>query len=84
MLDTVFTAAHESLLSDAVWADHGWPMVTLAALGAALMGALIVSRSARHPVGWLLLALSLASVSMAAGFIRTARSRSRWCGRGGR
>lgn len=65
-LDTAFTAAqYGGLLSQEVWATHGWPLVTLATLGCALMGALIVSRHPRHPVGWLLLVASLSSISLA-------------------
>ena len=33
ILDTVFTAAHRPLLSEATWADHGWPLAPLAGLG---------------------------------------------------
>ena len=66
ILDTVFTAAHRSLLSEATWADHGWPLAPLAGVGCALMGALIVSRYPRHPLGWLLCAASLLSVTLAA------------------
>lgn len=66
ILDTVFTAAYRSLLSEATWADHGWPLAPLANLGCALMGALIVSRHPRHPIGWLLCVASLLSVELAA------------------
>ena len=66
VLDTVFTAAHRSLLSEATWADHGWPLAPLAGMGYALMGALIISRHPRHQVGWLLSAASLLSVTLAA------------------
>jgi GAF domain-containing protein len=66
LLDTFFTAAHRSLLSEATWAAHGWPLAPLASLGCALMGALIVSRYPRHPLGWLLGAASLLSVTLAA------------------
>ncbi len=59
ILDTVFTAAHRSLLSEATWADHGWPLAPLSHAGCALMGALIVSRYPRQPLGWLLCASSL-------------------------
>jgi uncharacterized membrane protein YfcA len=65
-LDTAFTAAHRSLLSEVTWADHGWPLAPAASLGCALMGALIVSRYPRHPLGWLLCAASLLSVTLAA------------------
>ena len=66
ILDTVFTAAHRSLLSEATWADHGWPLAPLAGVGCALMGALIISRYPRHPLGWLLCVASLLSVTLAA------------------
>ena len=66
VLDTVFTAAHRSLLSEATWAEHGWPLTPLAGIGCALMGALIVSRHPKHPLGWLLCAASLLSVTLAA------------------
>jgi signal transduction histidine kinase len=66
ILDTIFTAAHRPLLSEATWADHGWPLAPLAGLGCALMGALIVSRYPKHMLGWLLCAASLLSVTLAA------------------
>jgi signal transduction histidine kinase len=66
VLDTVFTAAHRPLLSEATWADHGWPLSPLAGMGYAVMGALIISRHPRHRVGWLLSAASLLSVTLAA------------------
>lgn len=66
ILDTVFTAAYRPLLSEATWADHGWPLAPLAGLGCALMGALIVSRHPKHLLGWLLTAASLLSVTLAA------------------
>lgn len=66
ILDTVFTAAHRSLLSEATWAEHGWPLAPLASAGCAVMGALIVSRYPRHPLGWLLSVASLLAVTLAA------------------
>jgi signal transduction histidine kinase len=66
ILDTVFTAAHRSLLSEATWADHGWPLAPLAGVGCALMGALIISRYPGQRLGWLLCAASLLSVTLAA------------------
>ncbi len=65
ILDTAFTAAHRSLLSEATWADHGWPLAPLAGVGCALMGALIISRYPKHLLGWLLCAASLLSVTLA-------------------
>jgi len=64
--DTVFTALRAPLLSADVWTDHGWPMVTGATLGCALMGALIVSRQPRHPVGWLLVVAGTSCISVSA------------------
>ncbi len=63
--DTVFTALHSPLLSEETWAIHGWPLATLATLGCSLMGALVVSRYPRHPIGWLLLVAGTASISLA-------------------
>ncbi len=65
ILDTWFTAAHNSLLSEETWANHGWPLSSLAGLGYAVMGALIISRYPRHRLGWLLSAASLLSVTLA-------------------
>ena len=65
ILDTAFTAAHRPLLSEATWADHGWPLISLAGAGCALMGALIISRYPRQPLGWLLCTASLISVTLA-------------------
>lgn len=66
LLDTAFTAAHRPLLSEVTWADHGWPLAPLSAVGCALMGALIVRRYPRQPLGWLLSVASLLSVTLAA------------------
>ena len=65
ILDTAFTAAYRPLLSEATWADHGWPLAPLACVGCALMGALIVSRYPRLRLGWLLCVASLLSVTLA-------------------
>ena len=66
VVDTVVTSAHLGLLSERAWTSHGWPLITLTTLGCAVMGGLVVSRHPRHPVGWLLLAASLTSVSLPA------------------
>src|SRR4051794_24071067 len=52
--DTVLTAAYRSLWSQETVAVHGWPFVPAAVVGSAGMGALIISRYPRLPVGWLL------------------------------
>jgi hypothetical protein len=66
VLDTAITAASQSLTSEEAWAQHGWPLATAAALGCVLMGAVIISRYPRHPIGWLLCVISTASFSLAA------------------
>ncbi|MDT7545789.1 MAG: hypothetical protein QOE99_1899 [Actinomycetota bacterium] len=65
VIDTFVTAAYAPLFSQATWAQHGWPLITLATIGAAVMGALIISRHPRHPIGWLLEAAGVSSVSLA-------------------
>lgn len=64
VLDTWITAVDRSLMSEAAWARHGWPFATLATVGCSLMGALIVSRYPRHPIGWLLCITGLSSISL--------------------
>src|SRR4051812_41269442 len=64
--DTVFAAMHAPLLSRQEWLEHGWPVVPLATLGAAVMGALIVTRYPRHLVGWLLVVAGASSLSVLA------------------
>ena len=62
--DTVFTAARTSMLSHATLIDHGWPAVSLTTLSCSVMGALVVSRYPRHPIGWLLMGAGLSSISI--------------------
>ena len=65
--DTLVVSAYQPLLSEATIAVHGWPLVNLAALGSAVMGALVVSRYPRHPIGWLLSVIGITtSVSLLA------------------
>lgn len=52
--DVVVAAQAISLTSETAVAIHGFPFVHGACVGSALMGALIVSRYSRHPIGWLL------------------------------
>jgi hypothetical protein len=52
--DTVVVAGFQPLLSERSIALHGWPLVPAASLGSAIMGAIIVSRYPRQPIGWLL------------------------------
>ena len=59
--DTLAIAASRSLLSEETIAVHGWPFVIIAGFSCAAIGALIVSRHPRHPVGWLLCAIGVGS-----------------------
>ena len=63
--DTVFTGLHTSLLGRSAWVDHGWPIIALTTLSCSVMGALVVSRYPRHPIGWLLTIAGLSSISIA-------------------
>jgi signal transduction histidine kinase len=65
-LDTAIVALHGPMLSREVYFAHGWPIVPLATLGAAVMGALIVSRYPQHPIGWLLVVTGVCSTAVAA------------------
>src|SRR3954452_5222692 len=62
--DTVFTDLHTPLFSQTTWIDHGWPMISLTTLSCSVMGALVVSRYSKHPIGWLLLVAGLSSISI--------------------
>ena len=52
--DAVLTAQYRPLLSEAAVAQHGFPLVNVAVLGSAVLGAVIIARYERHPIGWLL------------------------------
>ena len=54
LLDVVVTAQYRALLSEDAIAQHGFPFVTGAVMGSAALGAVILSRGDRHPIGWLL------------------------------
>lgn len=63
--DVWVTSAYRPLLSEEAVAVHGFPFVTGAVVGCAAMGALIVARWARHPIGWLLCLVGfLSSISL--------------------
>jgi hypothetical protein len=63
--DVLVAAQAVSLTSETAVAVHGFPFVHGASAGSALMGALIVSRYERHPIGWLLSAIGvLTSISL--------------------
>jgi hypothetical protein len=64
-VDVVVAAQAVSLTSETAVAVHGFPFVHGASAGSALMGALIISRYERHPIGWLLSAIGvLTSISL--------------------
>ena len=52
--DAVISARAVALLSETSIAVHGFPFVHGAVVGCSVMGALIISRYDRHPIGWLL------------------------------
>jgi hypothetical protein len=58
--DTIVGAQAVPLLSETAVAVHGFPFVHGAVVGSALMGALVISRYERHPIGWLLCAVGTA------------------------
>jgi hypothetical protein len=65
--DTWVTAQYRPLLSEEAVALHGFPFVTGAVVGSAAMGAVIIRRYARHPIGWLLCLIGfLSSISLVA------------------
>jgi signal transduction histidine kinase len=59
--DVLVSAQAVSLISETAVAVHGFPFVHGAVLGCAVMGALIISRYSRHPIGWLLSLVGLMS-----------------------
>lgn len=52
--DTLIVSAYDSLWSIDTWGLHGWPLVDVAGLGCAVLGAVIVTTYPRHLIGWLL------------------------------
>ena len=56
VIDTVVSAQYRTMFSTETLSQHAWPAVPVAALASVVMGALIVSRYPRHPIGWLLMA----------------------------
>ena len=61
VVDGVVTAQYRHLLSEAAVAEHGFPFVDGAVLGCAAMGAVIISADSRHPIGWLLSIIGVAT-----------------------
>ena len=67
VLDTALVAASYPLFSTRSAGIHGWPLVNLAGLGSAVLGAVILSAHPRHPIGWILNVIGLStSISLAA------------------
>ncbi len=67
VVDTALVMAAHELFSRETVGVHGWPLVNIAALGSAVIGAVIVGSHPRHPIGWLLNLIGLTtSVSLAA------------------
>ena len=56
-VDVVISARSVALWSETAVAVHGFPFIHGAVVGSAVMGALIVARYPRHPIGWLLSAV---------------------------
>ena len=52
--DTVILVQAYGLLSSVALSEKSWPLIDAAAVGASVVGALIVSRLPRAPIGWLL------------------------------
>jgi hypothetical protein len=59
--DIAVSASYESLLSQHAVAIHGFPFVEGAVAGCSAMGAIIVSRYDRHPIGWILTVIGVVS-----------------------
>src|SRR4051812_3283553 len=59
--DGVVTAQYRSLLSEDAVAVHGFPFIDLAVLGCAVLGALILARHPRHPIGLLFVLVGASS-----------------------
>jgi hypothetical protein len=54
LADTAIVAGSIGLLSARSLGIHGWPLVDLAAVGCAVLGAIIIGADRRQPIGWLL------------------------------
>ena len=66
VVDTALVMSSYPLVSVRSIGIHGWPLVNIAALGSAVIGAATVSAHSRHPIGWLLTLVGLTtSISLA-------------------
>ena len=57
--DIAITASYRTLFSEESVAEHGFPFLTGAVVLTGVLGAVIVSRYGRHPIGWLLTLIGL-------------------------
>ena len=66
VVDTALVAASYPPFSMKSTGIHGWPLVNLAGLGSAVLGAVILTAHPRHPIGWILSFIGLStSISLA-------------------
>jgi hypothetical protein len=67
VVDTALVAASYPPLSTKSIGIHGWPLVNTAAMGSAVLGAVILGSHPRHPIGWILNLIGLTTgISLAA------------------
>ena len=67
VVDTALVVASYPPLSARATGIHGWPLVNIAGVGSAVLGAVILSAHPRQPIGWILNFVGLTtSISLAA------------------
>ena len=67
VVDTALVAASYPPFSTKSTGIHGWPLVNIAGIGSAVLGAVILGAHPRHPIGWILSFVGLTtSISLAA------------------
>ena len=67
VVDTALVAASYPPFSTRSTGIHGWPLVNIAGLGSAVLGAVILGAQPRQPIGWILNLIGLStSISLAA------------------
>ncbi len=59
VLDTLLVAASYPPFSSKSLGIHGWPLVNLAGVGSAVLGAVILGSQPRQPIGWILSLIGL-------------------------
>ncbi len=66
VLDTVLVTASYPAFSTKSFGIHGWPLVNIAGIGSAALGAVILGSQPRQPIGWILTLIGLTtSISLA-------------------